>query len=282
MIDHLVIIRGAGDLATGCALRLHRAGFPVIMLDLGRPTVIRRTVSFAQAMFDGECTVEGVRAVREVGLSASEIEGRFSVSDIVSDIMKKVKDGLILVAEDPEGSLISALKPDVVVDAIIAKKNLGTKKNMATLTIALGPGFTAGKDVNVVIETMRGHSLGRIIRKGEAISNTGIPALVGFYGKERVIYSQTEGVFRACKQIGDIVNKDQIISFVGSEAVRATISGKLRGLLYDGLFVKKGLKIADIDPRGRASDHTTCSDKARAIGGSVLEVVMNFFYGSFR
>ena len=266
MIDHLIIIRGAGDLATGTAIKLHNAGFPLIMLDIEKPTVIRRTVSFAQALFDGETEVEGVRAVRCTA----------------SDALEKARRGLVAVVADPKGLLIEKLHPDVVVDAIIAKKNLGTNRAMAPFTVALGPGFSAGVDVDVVIETKRGHTLGKIIREGSAIPNTGIPGVIGGYGKERVMHSSCEGVFKSCRTIGDIVQAGDTIGYVGETPVKTEISGKLRGILSDGLYVPVHFKLADVDPRGEQTDHTTCSDKARTIAGGVLEAVMNHFYGDFR
>lgn len=265
MIDRLIIIRGAGDLATGTAVRLHNAGFPLIMLDIEKPTVIRRTVSFAQAMFSGQAEVEGVKAV----LCSPD------------NALETAKKGIVAVVADPEGRLIEKLRPDVVVDAIIAKKNLGTNRSMAPFTIALGPGFTAGKDVDVVIETMRGHTLGKIITEGSAIANTGVPGIIGGYGKERVIHSPCSGVFCAVRQIGDIVGEGETIGYVDETPVKTVISGKLRGVLSDNLHVPAGFKLADVDPRGEKTDHTTVSDKARAIAGGVLEAVMHRFCGSF-
>lgn len=266
MIDRLIVIRGAGDLATGTAIKLHNAGFPLIMLDIEKPTVIRRTVSFAQALFDGRTVVEDVTAVRCTA----------------DDALENARKGLVAVVADPQGLLIEKLRPDVVVDAIIAKKNLGTNRAMAPFTVALGPGFVAGVDVDVVIETKRGHTLGKIITRGSAIANTGIPGIIGGYGKERVMHSSCEGVFRSCRKIGDIVSAGDTIGYVGETPVKTEIAGKLRGILSDGLYVPVHFKLADVDPRGEQTDHTTCSDKARTIAGGVLEAVMNRFYGEFR
>ena len=265
MIDKLIIIRGAGDLATGTALRLHNAGFPLIMLDIEKPTVIRRTVSFAQALFSGETIVDGVHAVR------------CSMDDALGVAMS----GKVAVVADPEGVLIGKLHPQVVVDAILAKKNLGTTRAMAPFTVALGPGFTAGKDVDVVIETKRGHTLGKIIREGSAIPNTGIPGIIGGYGKERVMHSPCAGVFVSCHRIGDLVSAGEVIGYVDSTPVTTEIAGKLRGILSDNRYVPEHFKLADVDPRGKDADHTTCSDMALAIGGGVLEAVMHHFYGEF-
>ena len=268
MIDCLVMIRGAGDLASGTAVRLHNAGFPVVMLEVEKPTVIRRTVSFADALLseEGTAETEGVKA--EKGLLSEPL-----------NVLSTARRGTVAVVADSQGKLTEILKPSVLIDAIIAKKNLGTRIDMAPFTIALGPGFVAGKDVHVVIETQRGHNLGRIITEGSAAVNTGVPGLVNGYGKERVIHSSNAGVFKGCRNIGDLVEKGEIIGYVDSVPVRTKIAGKLRGLLADGIPVTEHFKLADVDPRGKDADHTTCSDKAMAVAGGVLEAVMNRFYG---
>ena len=257
-----IIVRGAGDLATAVIIRLKRAGYNVLALETERPSVIRRTVSLAEAVYDKEAVVEGEKAV---------------LIDSIPEVFQSFDSGLIPILIDENGSSIEALKPTVVVDAIIAKRNLGTKIDDAPLTIALGPGFTAGCDVDVVIETKRGHSLARIIREGSAIENTGVPGIIEGYGKERVIHSPADGVIRNMRKIGDIVKKDDIIAYVGPTPVMASIDGMLRGLIRTGYECHKGLKIADIDPRGDKAEYTTMSDKARSISGSVLEVVDSFF-----
>ena len=259
VFDKLIIVRGAGDLATATIIRLHKSGFKVICLDIDKPTVIRRTVSFAQAMFDGQTSVEGVKARR---CEADEV---LSVLD----------QGMIPVVADPEGKCITRYKPEIVIDAIIAKRNLGTYMGMAPCTIALGPGFTAGSDVDCVIETTRGHALGRLIYEGSAKPNTGIPGNIGGYTTERVIHSPCAGEFSACRKIGDIVKAGDLIAHVGDCEVRATIDCMIRGLLHDGLTVPEHFKIADIDPRGEKAEYLTCSDKARSLSGSVLEAVMH-------
>lgn len=263
----LVIIRGAGDLATGTAVRLHNSGFPVIMLDIEKPTVIRRTVSFAQALLTGRAEVEGITARK-----CTE-----------EDALQTALSDTIAVVDDPEGKLIYRLHPEVVVDAIIAKKNLGTCRDMAPLTIALGPGFKAPDDVNAVIETKRGHTLGRIIYNGSAIPNTGIPGIIEGYGKERVMHSPCAGTFHALCEIGDLVTAGQIVAYIdslnGQIPVKTLISGKIRGMLFSGLEVPEGFKVADVDPRGEKADHTTCSDKALSIAGGVLEAIMHHLYG---
>lgn len=259
IFSKLIVVRGAGDLATACIIRLVKSGFKVISLEVEQPTVIRRTVSFAQAMFDGEMTVEGVTARK------TTLEGA----------LKTAEQGIVPVIADPEGKAIELYKPEVVVDAIIAKKNLGTNRSMAPCTIALGPGFVAGQDVDVVIETTRGHKLARLIYEGPATPNTGIPGNIGGYTVERVIHSPAAGVFKGVHQIGDIVKAGEVIAYVGDTPVLATIDGMIRGLLHDGLSVPERFKISDIDPRGEQADFRTCSDKARALSGSVLEAVMH-------
>ena len=260
--NRLVIVRGAGDLATGTIIKLFNAGYKVIALECDKPTVIRRTVAFASCYYSGEIEIEGVK-----GVLAKDIPDSLNIMD----------RGELPVLVDPEGDAIKTLKPSVVVDAILAKKNLGTTKDMANLVIGLGPGFCAGEDVDLVIETKRGHSLGRIITTGPAIANSGIPGVIAGYGKERVIHSPANGVFKGVNKIGDIVSKGDVIAYVSSTPVIATIDGCLRGLLHDGLEVPEGFKIADIDPRGKDAEWTTISDKAKAIGGGVLEAVDSFY-----
>ncbi len=264
VFGNLIVVRGAGDLATAVIIRLHNSGFKVVALDIEKPTVIRRTVSFAQAMFDGQMTVENVTAK----LTAIE------------ELPNALKQEYVPVVIDPDGDVIREFKPTVVVDAIIAKKNLGTNKSLAPFTVALGPGFKAGKgedcDVDCVIETTRGHRLARLIYEGCAAPNTGIPGNIGGYTTERVMHSPCEGVFTACHRIGDIVQQGEVIAHVGESEVRAKIPGMIRGLLHDGLLVPEHFKIADIDPRGEQADYLSCSDKARALSGSVLEAVMHY------
>ena len=265
IFNNLIIIRGAGDLATAVAIRLHNSGFRVICLETDKPTVIRRTVSFAQAVFDGKACVEGVSA-RLVS---------------IDDIDKAFSEDAIPVIVDPSGESIRTLHPEILIDAIIAKKNLGTRKDMAPFTVALGPGFVAGEDVDCVVETARGHNLARLIYSGSAAPNTGIPGNIEGFTSERVIHSPCSGKFRSVKNIGDIVAKGDVIAEVGGMLVRATIDGMIRGLLHDGLDIPEHFKIADIDPRGSRADYLTCSDKARALGGAVLEAVMNYLSGRF-
>ena len=275
----LIICRGGGDLATGIVHRLFRAGFPVLVLETDSPAAIRRQVSFSEAVYDGTATVEGVTAERIASAN------RASVNHVL-------EAGRVPLLVDPEGNSIAQLKPDIVVDAIIAKKNLGTAKEMAPLVIGVGPGFTAGEDVDLVVESMRGHNLARIFTTGSALPNTGIPGNIGGFTKERVLHAEAAGYMKNIRQIGDIVEKGEEIAriyekmtedgtFSGSYvSVEASISGIIRGLIREGYHFQKGFKIADIDPReSELANCFTISDKARSIGGSVLEAVCGYVNG---
>ena len=271
----LIVVRGAGDLATGTIHRLKKAGFRLLVLEAEHPVAIRRQVALSEAVYAGSARVEDVEAVR-MDVDLAEKKNR---KELLEQEMERIwkKDG-VPVLVDPAGLSIAALRPAVVVDAILAKKNLGTTKEMAPLVIALGPGFTAGEDVDVVIETKRGHNLGRVIRSGSAVPNTGIPGIIGGYGKERVMHAQAEGILRNVASIGDIVEARAVIAEIetenGTVPVEASLSGLLRGLIRDGYPVTKGFKIADIDPRQEELQNCfTISDKARCIAGSVLEVI---------
>ena len=271
----LIVVRGAGDLATGTIHRLKKAGFRLLVLEAEHPAAIRRQVALSEAVYAGSARVEDVEAVR-MDVDLAEKKNR---KELLEQEMERIwkKDG-VPVLVDPAGLSIAALRPAVVVDAILAKKNLGTTKQMAPLVIALGPGFTAGEDVDVVIETKRGHNLGRVIRSGSAVPNTGIPGIIGGYGKERVMHAQAEGILRNAASIGDIVEARAVIAEIetekGTVPVEASLSGLLRGLIRDGYPVTKGFKIADIDPRKEELQNCfTISDKARCIAGSVLEVI---------
>lgn len=271
----LIVVRGAGDLATGTIHRLKKAGFRLLVLEAEHPAAIRRQVALSEAVYAGSARVEDVEAVR-MDVDLAEKKNR---KELLEQEMERIwkKDG-VPVLVDPAGLSIAALRPAVVGDAILAKKNLGTTKEMAPLVIALGPGFTAGEDVDVVIETKRGHNLGRVIRSGSAVPNTGIPGIIGGYGKERVMHAQAEGILRNAASIGDIVEARAVIAEIetenGTVPVEASLSGLLRGLIRDGYPVTKGFKIADIDPRKEELQNCfTISDKARCIAGSVLEVI---------
>lgn len=260
--DDLIVVRGGGDLATGVIHCLHTCGFRVVVLEVEQPTTIRRLAAFSEAMYDGEATVENVTA-RKVE-SMTEIEDCFT-------------QRVVPILADPQGVWIERLQPKVVVDAIIAKKNLGTHMSMAPVVIGLGPGFEAGKDVTAVIETTRGHHLGRILLKGSAYPNTGVPGVIGGYSKERVIHSPCAGVMKHVKPLASVVNQGEVIAYIDETPVTATITGILRGLLREGLRVPKHFKIIDIDPRMKEIDNcVTISDKARTLGGSVLQTVVMF------
>ena len=275
----LIICRGGGDLATGIVHRLFRAGFPVLVLETDSPAAIRRQVSFSEAVYDGTATVEGVTAERIASADRAAVD-------------HVLEAGRVPLLVDPEGSSIPLLKPDIVVDAIIAKKNLGTAKEMAPLVIGVGPGFTAGEDVDLVVESMRGHNLARIFTSGSALPNTGIPGNIGGFTKERVLHAEAAGYMKNIRKIGDIVEKGEEIAriyekmtedgtFSGSYvSVEASISGIIRGLIREGYHFQKGFKIADIDPReSELANCFTISDKARSIGGSVLEAVCGYVNG---
>jgi xanthine dehydrogenase accessory factor len=235
------------------------AGFPVVILEVEKPTMVRRTVSFAQAIYDGEMIIEGIKA---------------KLAKSPEDAIDMIDQEILPILIDPKGESIEKLKPLAIVDAILAKKNLGTHKDMASIVIGVGPGFTAGEDVHAVIETMRGHFLGRVILKGQAIPNTGVPGEIGGHDIDRVLRAPIEGEFKATRKIGDIVKKGEIVAYVGEKPVPATISGVLRGLLQDGLAVTPGYKIGDIDARDVAEHCLTISDKARSVGGGVLEALL--------
>ena len=266
MKKDLIVIRGGGDIATGTIHKLHRCGFKVVILEIEKPSAIRRTVCFSEAIYEDKTIVENVICEK-----ANDLEEVYSILD---------RNNIPIII-DPYGAYIEKLNPLVVVDAILAKKNLGTKIDMAPITIGLGPGFCAGKDVNIVIETMRGHDLGRIIEEGYAMENTGIPGVINGVSKDRVIYSPTSGIISNSKEIGDIVKKGEVIATIKSTEnesiteVKATIDGVLRGIIRDKSKIKERLKIADIDPRiDEIKNAYTISDKARTVAGGVLEAIL--------
>ena len=264
-IENLIIVRGGGDLATGTIYKLHQCGFPVLVLETANPSAIRRNVAFSEAVYQGTQTVEGLSCTLASSVSEAEV---------------LLKAGKLTMLADPAGTAIDYFTPLAVVDAILAKKNLGTCRDMAPITVALGPGFTAGADVDAVVETKRGHNLGKVLYSGSAAPNTGIPGIIGGYGKERVIHSPAAGILRNVAKITDTVEKGQIIALVETEQGRvpvyATLTGLLRGLIRDGYPVSQGFKIADIDPRLDEYDNCfTISDKARCIAGGVLEAILH-------
>ncbi|MBE5798862.1 MAG: EF2563 family selenium-dependent molybdenum hydroxylase system protein [Clostridiales bacterium] len=261
--NQLIIVRGGGDMATAVIHKLWRAGFRVLVLETDAPAAIRRQVAVSEAVYDGKAAVEGMTAVRIDALS--EMEAVWAQQAVPLYV-------------DPQGACIAVLKPIVVVDAMIAKRNMGTHMAMAPLTVALGPGFVAGEDVHAVIETMRGHNLGRIMMRGAAQPNTGVPGRIGGYAAERVIHADHAGVIRHVRAIGDYVNRGETIAVIkndeGEFSVTASIPGLIRGLIREGFVVTRGFKIADIDPRREEYENCfTISDKARCIAGTVLELV---------
>lgn len=255
----IIWVRGAGDIATGIAFRLHKSGFPVVMSDLQQPTSIRRTICFSEAIINGETMVEDIAA--RLAKSAHEVR----------EILQR---GDIAVIADPTGEVAKQLAPVAVVDAILAKKNLGTKISDAPIVIAVGPGFTAGKDCHAVVETMRGHTLGRVYYSGTALPDTGVPGNIGGFTLERLLRAPRAGVFRGVKQIGDVVEVGEVCAYVDGEPMISRIKGVLRGLLPDGIVVYEGMKSGDVDPRCEISHCFTVSDKALSVGGGVLEALL--------
>lgn len=259
-MSDIVVIRGAGDLATGSIQKLYRSGFKIIVLECDNPLCIRRTAALSEAIYKESFECEGI-----VGVKADNLEECYSI----------IEDGKIPLLVDKMGISIMKIKPLAVVDATISKKNIGTNKSMAPITIALGPGYEAGVDVDYVIETQRGHDLGRLIFSGFAAGNTGIPGNIGGYTHERVYYSPVEGIVKVVHDIGSVIKEGDIISYVNDAPVVAEINGLVRGMIRDGSFVREHVKIADIDPREHSINNCfTVSDKARNIGGGTLEALL--------
>jgi xanthine dehydrogenase accessory factor len=262
LTDLVVLIRGAGELASGVAHRLYSSHFRLCLTEIDQPQAVRREVSFCEAGYDGAKEVEGVIA---------------RLVHSPEKITLAWQEGKIPLLVDPEAEIKNFLKADVLVDAILAKKNLGTSIKDAPLVIGLGPGFTAAKDVHVVIETNRGHNLGRMLLTGEAEPNTGVPGEIAGFAADRVFRAPKAGKFLNVKKIGEFVQAGDVVATVNDEPVKALINGVLRGLLRDGTEVYRGTKAGDIDPRGKKENCYTISDKARAIGGGVLEAIMYHF-----
>ena len=261
--DYPVVIRGGGDLATGVAYRLHQAGFPIMVLELPQPLVVRRRVALATAVLEGEITVEGLQA---------------RLVTTPDEAIRLAHTGLVPVLVSPALPAWPASIP-VLVDARMAKRNIDTRQDQASLVVALGPGFTAGFDCHAVIETMRGHRLGRVIWQGGAQPNTGTPGLVAGKGAERVLRAPADGIAEWRVDIGDKVEAGTLMGHVGGMPVRAPFDGVVRGLVAPGTAVRAGLKIGDVDARGDVSACFTISDKALAIGGGVLEAVLAYLNG---
>ena len=256
----MVIIRGAGDLASGAAYRLIKCGLDVIMTEISKPLVVRRKVAFAEVVFAGTVNIEGVNAC---------------LAETVEHALSLLKNKILPVLVDPEAVVVKQLRPTVVVDARIAKRNLGTTIHEAPLVIGLGPGFTAGVDVHAVIETCRGHNLGRVIYSGSAIPDTGSPGAIDGHTWGRLLRAPVDGTVVSRRSIGDLVEKGDVVAHVETTPVQAAIAGVIRGMLKDDVWVPKGTKIGDIDPR-KDAEYDTISDKALAVGGGVLEAVFHF------
>lgn len=263
-MDKKIWIRGAGDLATGIALRLYRSGFDIVMSDIAVPTTVRRTVAFSPAVYTGGASVEGITG---------------KLCENISMIDTVMESGCIPVIVDPSGEIMKEYKPDVIVDAIIAKTNIGTKITDADIVIGVGPGFEAGVDCHAVVETKRGHNLGRVIWSGSAYPNTGVPGNIGGYTVERIIRATADGVFKAKVNIGDYVKAGDLLAYCDETPVYANIDGIVRGLLQDGVKVKTGMKSGDVDPRAEREYCFSVSDKASAIGGGVLEAILSKISG---
>ncbi|MDO5405988.1 MAG: selenium-dependent molybdenum cofactor biosynthesis protein YqeB [Eubacteriales bacterium] len=301
-VRNKVLIKGAGDLASGIALRLFRSGFDVVMTEIAVPTTVRRTVAFSPAAYLGKTVVEDVEGI---------------LCDSMEVVNRVLKERKIAVVVDEQAEICGKYKPDVVVDAILAKRNLGTRITDADTVIGVGPGFTAGEDCHLVVETKRGHYLGRCIWEGTAIPNTGVPGIIGGYGLERLIRATADGVFYGAVEIGAVVKAGDVVGYVKPEGcdgesganavsgaggiaganavggaggiaganavsgadgmipVLAQIDGVVRGLLQDGVPVTKGMKSGDVDPRCEVKHCFTVSDKASAIGGGVLEGILS-------
>ena len=259
--ERLILIRGAGEMATGVACSLYCANFRrILMLEIPFPLAIRRRVSFCEAIHEKSVSVEGIEAVRVSG---------------ESEVKQAWAGGKIAVTVDPEGKSILRYRPDLLVDATLAKRNLGISIADAPMVVALGPGFAAGRDCHVVVETNRGHDLGRLITAGTAEADTGIPGNIAGYRAERVVRSPAGGVFTSGKEIGDPVRKGDVLGMVGTAEVPTPIDGIVRGLIRPGSSVAAGLKIGDVDPRGEVGYCCTVSEKARALGGAVLEAMLS-------
>jgi len=257
-----VLVRGGGDLASGVAWRLHQSGFRVVITEIAEPLAVRRKAAFCEAVYDGQSVVEGVKAVL-----VKELE----------QVDKAWDQGCIPVLVDPGAQSRRSIKPEVIVDAILAKKNLGTSAKDAPLVMALGPGFEVGKDAHFVVETNRGHNLGRLLTSGSAAPNTGVPGPVQGITSDRVLRAPASGPWRNVVDIGDMVKKGDLIGTVQGEALYAAIDGVLRGLIHPGVTVAEGLKIGDIDPRGKREFCFTISEKALAIAGGVLEGILRTY-----
>jgi len=256
-----ILLKGAGDLGTGVAWRLRRAGFPVVITELAQPLVVRRTVAFASVVYDREITIDGITARH---------------AESFDDARRLLNDGVIPVLVDPTTRAREYFKPSILIDAVMSKRNTGTRIDDAPFVLALGPGFTPNVDCHAVIETQRGHDLGRVWWRRAAEPNSGVPGDIGGKSGERILRAPCDGAMQAIRSIGDTVNAGEVVARVGNDAVRATFTGILRGLAHDSIMIKQGMKIGDIDPRAKRENCFTISDKALAIGGGALEAVLTW------
>ncbi|HOI91099.1 MAG TPA: selenium-dependent molybdenum cofactor biosynthesis protein YqeB [Candidatus Rifleibacterium sp.] len=255
-----VLILGAGEMASSVAHRLFRSGFEVTMTEVSQPLAVRRAISFCSAVWDGENVVEGVRGCLLAG-GRLPAAGRDHVSVVI----------------DSEAAILNELKPDVLIDARLLKCPGATSVKQAPLVISLGPGAVCGVDAHLIVETNRGHDLGRLIETGSAAADTGVPGSIGGVTAGRVMRAPCAGVVRGVRKIGDVVTAGEVVAMVGEEPVKASIAGVLRGILHDGVLATPGLKLADVDPRGEASACFTITDKSRTISGAVLEAILHRF-----
>ncbi len=296
----VVVVKGGGDLGTGVAYRLFMCGFRVAVLEQPAPTAIRRCVAFASAVDEGRIVVEGVEArrVESVAEMRRALRHRRWVPVLVVEERAAKRPPL----RRQRRTNVRTTRPDVLVDATLVKQRrlITTSRRDARLTIALGPGFVAGRDVDAVIETSRGHDLGRVIRHGRASPDTGTPGDIAGRGSERVLRATATGLLHGVRKIGARVRRGDVVAWIVRErragaspaptnnktrigtrefvrstrkSIRAGVSGILRGLMADGRVVTKGLKIGDVDPRGTRRHAFTMSDKARAVAGGVHEVI---------
>lgn len=255
-----IAIKGAGEMASGIAVRLWRSGFRrICMMEVEHPLAVRRKVSFCEAVHDGIARVEGIEAIR--------VENN-------DEILSAWENGQVPIIVDPQWTILDELRPHVLIDATLAKRNLGTVKEDAFLVIGLGPGFTAPIDVDRVIETMRGHHLGCVISDGAAQANTGIPGNIGGHTLKRVLRAPDKGTFVSHKKIKDKVKVGDVIATVNGQSITAEIDGVVRGLIREGTTVSESMKVGDIDPRGIVEYCSTVSEKSRSIGGAVLEAIL--------
>ena len=253
-----IVVLGAGELASGVALRLHHCGFTILMTEIAEPRAVRRLVAFSEAVYDGGCRVEGIRAVR---------------IDSIADSDRVRQEGAIPVIVDPGATAWREWKPDVLIDGRMKKGGHRLGRSDANRLIGLGPGFTAGEDCHFVIETSRGHSLGRVISDGRAAKNTGIPGELGGESVRRVFRSPADGIFQSHNSLGDFVHTGDELGTVSDLPVLSALDGVLRGQIRPGIEVSKGEKIGDVDPRPETPVRQV-SEKALAIAGGVVEAIL--------